>query len=364
MRLLKSTSPESDPEAFMRLRAAYELIERAGASGMSAEEPRADGPPTVETPPLRAAPTSDASEPAPAAATDEPPRPWEQPVERGDRKAAAELLVEWLDAAKREPGAPRPPLGVAVGVMLELIAKRQLKSAGSLRAAIDDYVGAVGAGNGWPSAEAALTWSVADGVWTSRHVTPPPVLTAMAEAVAKGEPSHAAPVLRSFAAHHSRAARVFARDLRRRAPIVLEVFGPWLAVAEERAPPPPVPPRARPSSYRWAWAIIPLMSLLRFLATSPSPSAPRVPPPTRLPPIATSYSGDGEMDAILTSVRAAVRAGDCSSASVEWRRAVDLTNDRTRELTASTERSFVDTKRDLEKTCGPIWAPLPTTPSP
>jgi hypothetical protein len=231
-----------------------------------------------------------------------------------------------------------------------------------LRAAIDDYVGAVGAGNGWPSAAAALTWSVADGVWASRHVAPRPVLTAMAEAVAEGEPSHAASVLRSFAAHHSKAARVFARDLRRRAPIILEVFGPWLAVAEERAPPPPPP--ARPSSYRWAWAFIPLMSLLRFLASSSSPSAPSPPPPTRLPPIATSFSGDGEMDAILTNVRAALRAGNCSSASVEWQRAVDLTNDRTRDLTASTERSFVDTKRDLEKTCGPTWAPLPTSPLP
>jgi len=285
-------------------------------------------------------------------------------VER-EAKAAAPVLVDWFDAAAADPTAPSPPLGAATTVMLELVLRKQLATASSLRASVEDYLGCVRATD--TDASDALAWAMADGLWALRKTMSPRLLTAMASAVLSGNPEASLPQLRTFASNHPVPAARLLDTMRRRAPLVADVFGSGLIT--RRAPVAGPAPVTRSSAKPWL-LLFPAMILLRFAAgTSSSSSSVPVSPSSQTyravaPPAATHWSGDDELATIIRPARAALSRGDCASARTYQSRAIEALNDKTREFSDTSTHSYVELTHELEVRCPKSTTALPPQSTP
>jgi hypothetical protein len=134
LRFVKTRRPESDPEGFMRLREAYEVI-KAGFSSVSVEPLHAEPP---STPPTSEAPPDDEASDAPDAEEVGDEAPSEEEVQRllreGDKEEAAYELARLYELAEGGINPHAPPLDVTVRLILELLEQGSLEPAATLEA--------------------------------------------------------------------------------------------------------------------------------------------------------------------------------------------------------------------------------------
>lgn len=290
LRLLKTRKPETDPEGFMRLRAAYELV-KADLSlfeAFRAREPAApylsitaieapaaavEEPPAVvvetapvvevvEEPPATAEPAVAAVEPAVAAV--EPPavseasaEDTEAQVDPGDvdlmealvarsayQKAATQALLI-LAAATHRLDQRDPPVLLLLRLMLGLHRISELEKAREVSKAFKAWLAATGKESTQIRGHAAVLWTLVRELDGMKKGLPDSVRTAIALAVLAGDLTEATPDLARFRRKQPSAAEAAGGLLRRKAPVIAAALASTLDPPDEVAA-----PRARTPAYQ------------------------------------------------------------------------------------------------------------------
>jgi hypothetical protein len=135
LRLLKQCKPEADPEGFMRLRAAYDIVKQAVRSAPTLGADSRTSKPVAAAP----APAPIAIRPSPAPVATRPSTPAHEgtpaftPIplppatdframwDRGELPGAADVLRRAYEAACRNTAVPVPPFATSIDVLLTLI---------------------------------------------------------------------------------------------------------------------------------------------------------------------------------------------------------------------------------------------------
>jgi hypothetical protein len=338
LRLLKVRKPETDPQGFMRLREAYELVKahvetrdaifRAMGVHLSPPAARREVPvqqelptpvaaeePAPSAPEVMEAAPSDQEEAAPRGAEDPmresgpPPPPEPDPEEEeeeiedtlaGDAEiealcdagryteASAEL-VRVFDAAVEHVDGPTPPVLRAIDVLVALHARNQIRAAEALHGSLSAWLRASGQEARILRGDAAARWSLLQELASLPPRFPTAVRTAIGRALAAGDLGLARrdDDLRRFRLRDAREARTVANMLRTRQPLLAAALADAIDPPQES----PAAP-AKQGSFRGGWLIAALvMGVLRvvLLAEKSSTSTPSFregslyPPPITLP---------------------------------------------------------------------------------
>ena len=288
LRLLKTRKPETDPEGFMRLRAAYDLVKanesffEAFRSREPAEAPQPEVPAVSEEPPAAniEVPATEIEVPAvsvetPPAVVKPPLRAWkpttenlhapvverpddaEPPVYFGDvalmesllarsafQKAATQALLI-LTSATNRLDRPDPPVLSCLRLMLGLHRVPDPAKAREVSAAFKAWLAATGRESTRIRGHAAVLWTLVRELDALKKGMPDEVRTSIARAALEGDLIEAKPELVSFRRRQRSAAQTAGELLRRKAPVIAA------ALADTLDPPEPVAaPRGRTPSHQ------------------------------------------------------------------------------------------------------------------
>lgn len=337
LRLLKTRKPETDPEGFMRLRTAYELVKsdlpffeafraREPAEPKAAIEPVEVAVEPIEVAKIEVEPVKVEVEPleveVPAAdpVIVPPSEDADAPVHRGDialmeallarsayQKAATQALLILAGATNRLD-QPDPPVLSCLRLMLGLHRVAEPTKAREVSAAFTTWLAATGQESTRIRGHAAVLWTLVRELDGMKKGLPDGVRTAIAHAALAGDLAEAKPDLARFRGKQPVAAEAAGGILRRKAPVIAA------ALADALDPPRPVGVlfgrAARPArddgSKKGYW-FIPMVAigLLRILfavgrSTTPTTYAPSYadpPPAYEKPSEWPSMTDDaGEMD--------------------------------------------------------------------
>lgn len=282
LRLLKTRKPETDPEGFMRLRAAYELVKadlpffeafraREPAARVVEETPAPvveplaapeeplvaiEEPPVAPEEPLAAVEEPLAAIPALPAQVDSAPDEGEAPVDRGDVDVMEALLARSayegaatqalliLESATHRLDQRDPPVLSCLRLMLGLHRISEPEKAREVSTAFKAWLAATGKESTQIRGHAAVLWTLVRELDGMKKGLPDRVRTAIALAALAGDLDLAQPDLVSFHGKQRAAARAAGGLLRRKAPAIAA------ALANTLDPPEPVVPRTPPPSYQ------------------------------------------------------------------------------------------------------------------
>ncbi len=313
LRLLKTRKPETDPEGFMRLRAAYELV-KANAPFMDALRPRETSvvvaesqvvPVESQVVPVEShvvvadtsvvfADTSvvlaDAQVVLPEAQVGMP-EGWvvlpeaavEPEIDHGDIDAMEALLArsDYQQAATQAllilAGATHrldqrdPPVLSLLRLMLGLHRIAEPEKAREVSKAFKQWLAATGKESTQIRGHAAVLWTLVRELNAMKKGLPDRVRTAIALAVLAGDLNEATSDLVSFRRSQPAVAGAAAGLLRRKAPVIAaalaETLDPPVPIVAPRAPPRPPPPPERAEGMRkWIWFSPLVFGLVRILA--------------------------------------------------------------------------------------------------
>ncbi|MFO0554290.1 MAG: J domain-containing protein [Polyangiaceae bacterium] len=386
LRLLKRHKPESDPQGFMRVREAYDIVndvardearDEAPDEGFAqpAPEPPAPAPEAPATEPQPPAPEPTAPEPAaPESPAAEPPRAG-KPL---TPKQAAKVLRKMLDQARLDATAPTPPVDAAVITLLALLQKPEHeRQASRLYEAIRQYAEHAHVGRVL-SPPGLIAWGLTQSLWENRSAIPANLRPPLARAIRAGRPDLAANWLIDFATNEPLRARQLHEELTREAPQLAQLFGQWLLPPRAN---PPTKPRGTPVRY-WPLYLV-FIGLSRVLASAgncsspsyrptpqfsadqrprPSPTPlrwPSVPPETPKTPIqelaqTTENMHLPELSGAISALDAALARNDCSAATEHARRIASLANGLTEQQAKSIENELDYLRVLVIQSCPPV----------
>jgi hypothetical protein len=343
LRLVKTRSPESDPEGFQRAREAFELarrvVVRPASVAASVVEPatepvepasaaiatastrvapvdpyptEASPKPRVDPPP----PSDETAGPPPIASRrDKPPRieGTRELLRRGAFREAAPLLEADVEAAAREA---RPlaiePLAVA-RTILELIHDRAPASARRISIALESYIEVAG-GEARVFGGNATVWILAHELVVVGNAIPLDLRVAMAAAALGGNPKYTLRELDQFESDDPVTATEVAVTLRERAPVLAALYA---KVLDRPVPSPPVR-RSVPLLF-WILGVV-MLSAIGRASTCSSPASSEPPSETR-----ARRQAHFELD--QKQIEAALDSHDCRRAR-QLLAAVDPSDDR------------------------------------
>lgn len=331
LRLLKKRKPEVDPEGFMRLREAYELVKNRADFMASwrvvvthpretaeAKAPLVEAPPEPveerespapadeashapadgerEAPEGDSASTEDDAAPSEAEGDAEPRPPLgldavEGMIEAGEHGAAASVLAEIYEDAAHDIRAHVPPIHRTLWLILSLYAEGDHEAAKGLYDAASHWLSANGLEARVLRGELAARWMVARELSALPSSFSKVVRKAIARAAEGGELADARDALVRYQA--KRPARAFeaATMLKTRAPALASVFAATL----ESPPANEATPTTRAkgmSGWMIATIVIALLRILMAIGKSSTPS-PSFDPTRMSPPQIALMFGDG-----------------------------------------------------------------------
>jgi hypothetical protein len=281
LRLLKTRKPETDPEGFMRLRAAYELVKEIlpRLEAFRAREPAAPTPPEVVA----------AVEPAPAV-IDAPPAAVEAApavvdpgsagemaflIARGEYAGAADQALFLLAAATLRLRPPDPPVDSLLRLMLTLHGNALAPKAREVSSAFKVWLAATGKESTHIHDETAVLWTLVRELDALKKGLPTRLRSVIARAALAGDLSQAQTVFKYFWLAQPAEAEAVGALLRRKAPVIAA------ALADLLEPPPrPVAPPPRPrqpagerveGTAKWLWyapLVIGLLQVFSMLGKS------------------------------------------------------------------------------------------------
>ncbi len=295
LRLLKSRKPELDPEGFMRLREAFELVNGLARVGVLGAMAKAEGSPandevdstvhvnteqpsTIREARAEEAPPSEpvvTQEPAPAApdeapegsekaeaATEEPqPSSPSWSISLDQPKEAAATLCDMLAYAKAGHDVPPQLPFLTMEVLLRLHLTGSLKTARSLMDAFEEWLSVTANEIRFPPVM-AVRWAMLRELWAVRHELPLEVRAPIARGIASGDFKATRRELARF--------RVLEPDSAERAAIALRVhasvLAPRVASALQRVVEndPPAPVQRRSGRSPW-WLVFVAVQVLMAL---------------------------------------------------------------------------------------------------
>lgn len=343
LRLLKTRKPEVDPEGFMRLREAFELVNTMLRVGVfqALRSREAETAKDKEAPPLQvnteqpSTPSEGSAsepvvalnpgpDPAPSADTqaeDGPPEPvHEQEAASGPSwsltldkpKEAAATLCSMLAYAKDGREVPPQLPFLTIDVLLRLHLTGSLKTARSLLEAFEEWL-LVTASETRFSPVMAIRWAMLRELWAVRHELPLEVRAPIARGIASGDFKATRVELARFRRQEPDTAERAALALR----VHAQVLSPRVVSAldsvrsEPDAGPSPAPQRARAGASPWWMIFIAVQVLLGIgRCASQSSSAGYGSSPPRSPAFAPIRDKQGTLTDYSQDVLAVVYEAD------------------------------------------------------
>lgn len=334
LRLLKIRKPETDPQGFMRLREAYDLI-KPGLEWRAVvlRTRAAPEPPAVLAPTVIAEPGPDqgAEPPAPArdeeaAATPEPPSDAahdgeeredeeredeehdDEPLEAapanvdallaaGEHEQAARALARIFEHALERSEDAAPAVRKALPLMLTLYASSSAEAAAALGASLFAYLRASGQEARAIRGADAARWTILRELAALSPSFPNAVRAPLAQAAMAGDLGEARSALTALQRRRPGPAAEAALLLRTRAPVMAAAVADALDPPARRAARRPFSAPSPTGRSGWAFGVlaIGLVRVLVFLgsgATTPSYQAPRSTSPS-YDPVALAALLDG-----------------------------------------------------------------------
>lgn len=297
LRLLKTRKPEVDPQGFMRLREAYDLVKgelamrevflriftEARPLEVDASEPGGGEP---DPPPPPAEPAEEDHDAGGGELEPPPPTPAEPAVDdvAGDRGAPAEEppsveavqalldaelyvpaaheLGRRLDAAALDARVGAPSIHITLRILLALHAEGELEAARALHSRVRSWLHRSGQEARVIRGEAAAVWAVACELDTLPADLPKEMREIMARAASDGELGQAVVPLAFMQMERPTQAREVARALRTHAPVLAGAFAGALEGGLKPASEPAPQRTSRWSG--WVIAVI-IMAVLRLV---------------------------------------------------------------------------------------------------
>ncbi len=301
LKLLKTRRPETDPQGFMRLREAYDLVKgaldareavrrrmEALAEGAAPAPPPAPSEeeaapaPVAREEPAREEPAPGAPAPAPAEesaaeggeAEDEEEPPSEAEVDRlraaGDREGAGFEMARVFDAAAGS-SAP-PPFGKAMHLLLELHEHAALGAATTLEESIAGWLHDSGQETRLLRGHAAIAWGMTRELGALRGKFPKKVRKVIARGLRTGDLGKAQAALGALRSERPELAEDAAGRLRVSSPMLAQQFANVLD--PPHAPAAPAPRGGGGFRFGYGIVVVVALNFLRMLAGSTSTPAP------------------------------------------------------------------------------------------
>jgi hypothetical protein len=308
LRLLKTRKPETDPEGFMRLRAAYELVKEhlPRFEAFRAREPAASAPPvvvaTVEAAPaaiapmpttveelralLEGRPAVDEAAPAVVEPATDPGNvvEMERLLARSAHERAADQALLILAAATHRLGPPDPPVHSLLRLMLTLHSVGQASKAREVASAFKEWLVASGKESTYIRGQTAVLWAIVRELSAMKKGLPTRVRVAIARGALAGDLADASSALVAYRRAQPAEAEAAAALLHRKAPTIaaalagaLDPGAQKVAAARARKP----TNQRVEGSAKWLWYSPLVIGLLRIFSAvgQSAPTSPTYSPP-------------------------------------------------------------------------------------